>query len=78
MDVSKIKGSPQEVARKLAKPYFDQGAKKVVMATCCDRLFAGIEVPAECRHCKNSPEVVVFESLDAVDIEKIPDNTKLS
>lgn len=75
MDVTKIKGDPDAVVRALAKPYFDQGAKEVVMATCCGRLFAGVEVPAQCRNCENSPKVVKFGSLDAVTAAAVPDNT---
>lgn len=75
MDASQIKGDPQLVLRRLAEPYFAQGEPFVVMASCCKRIFIGTEVPAKCRVCEQTPEVVKFTSLDEVALEKIPTNT---
>lgn len=75
MDASQIKGDPQLVLQRLLEPYFAQGETSVVVASCCGRLFAGTEVPAKCRVCEKTPEVVRFASLAEVALEKIPTNT---
>jgi hypothetical protein len=73
MDASKIKGDPQETCRRLAEPFFLEGARVVYMATCCHRLFAGTTNPKKCRKCDRSPASVAFNSLAEVNFEMIPD-----
>lgn len=74
METSAIRGSSTDVGVRLAKPFFDQGATEVFMATCCGRLYAGIEPPKSCRGCQRTPIVVSFTSIGEVNLAKIPEH----
>lgn len=40
----------------LAKPLFDQGADKVYVAKCCERIYVGTDPATGCSTCDKKPE----------------------
>jgi hypothetical protein len=74
MDVSSIRGNPKDVVERLAKPFFDEGAKGVFIAACCGRLFAGVDKPKKCRVCGREPISSFFTALADIDLEKVKDH----
>lgn len=78
MDVTQIKGDPKDVLVKLVTPFFESGANPVFVASCCNRLFAGVTAPKQCRKCGGIPSAVAFASLSEVDPAKVPEQTNPS
>jgi rubrerythrin len=72
MDRAAIEGDADEVLRRLARPFFEQGTPKVWVASCCGRLFAGEVAPVKCRVCGNRPDAIAFESEAVLDINLVP------
>lgn len=45
---------PAEAIRRLAAPFFEQGAESVYVVYCCMYVYVGTKQPEVCGHCKKT------------------------
>jgi hypothetical protein len=55
---------PAEAIRRLAEPFFEEGATEVYVAYCCMYVFVGSRAPTTCHHCKKAVTSQIARSVE--------------
>lgn len=62
--LAELKDRYGPIVATVVPPFFEEGAKQVFIARCCNRLFVSINRPGICRTCGNVPQADILRKED--------------